>query len=103
MKRTKSMTYKPTPESDNLYLYIRNTSDMYHRYCMPLVENYKKKYEKGVYDQDRAIEGWYYVADAGAKMYAKEFPEEGNKFSVSDRWTVASDLEEYFYEEYIAK
>lgn len=98
MKRTSTMIYKPTQEATELYLYITNTERLYRQRILPAVENLKKKHNKGTYDKEKAVDLWYYVANAGSDMYNKDF---GYKFSVQDRFTVAVDLEAYFREEYI--
>lgn len=88
-----------------LELYAENTSEIYHRWTMPTVENLKKKYSKGIYDHEKAVKAFEYVAEAAAKMYHKEFCSPGNwydDFSKSTRKAVAEILEEYYYDEYIA-
>lgn len=96
MKRTSSMIYKETAEANELYIYIVNTSSLYHQRIVPTIENLKKKYKKGIYDKEKAIDLWYYTATAGSDLYKKEF---GYSFSVQDRFTVAADLEAYYKED----
>lgn len=96
MTRTKSMIYKPTTESNELYIYIVNTERLYHQRIVPTIENLKKKYKKGIYDKEKAIDLWYYTATAGSDLYNKDF---GYRFTVQDRFTVATDLESRFFED----
>lgn len=96
MTRTKSMTYKFTPESNELYIYIVNTESLYRQRIVPTIENLKKKYKKGIYDKEKAIDLWYYTATAGSDLYNKDF---GYRFTVQDRFTVATDLESRFFED----
>jgi hypothetical protein len=96
MKRTSSMIYKETAEANELYIYIVNTERLYRSNIIPVIENLKKKYKKGIYDKEKAIDLWYYTATAGSDMYNKDF---GYRFSVQDRFTVATDLEARFFED----
>lgn len=98
MKRTSSMIYKPSQEATELYLYITNTERIYRQRILPSIENLTKKYNKGTYDKEKAVDLWYYTATAGSDMYKKDF---GYSFSVQDRYTVAVDLEAYYFAEYI--
>ncbi len=96
MKRTKNMTYNPTTESNELYIYIVNTERLYRQRIQPTLANLKKKFDKGIYDKEKAIDLWYYTATAGSEMYNRDY---GYSFSVQDRFTVATDLEAYYRED----
>ncbi len=96
MKRTSSMIYNETTESRELFLYATNSGDLYRRSITPAIENLRKKVVKGTYDADKAADLFYYIATAASDMYYKEF---GYKFSVSDRFTAAVDMVNYYYEE----
>lgn len=96
MKRTKSMIYKETAESRELFLYAVNNGNLYQRMISGVIENLRKKAKKGTYNTDKAVDLWYYVATEASKLYNKDF---GYSFSVSDRFTTAVDLEENFKEE----
>ena len=95
MKRTKSMVYRPTQEANELVLYAENTGDLYRNSIQPAIESLAKKYRKGVYDKNRAVDLYYYIATEAAKMYSREF---GYNFSVTDRYTAAVELEESYFE-----
>lgn len=101
MKRTKSMVYKETIESNELYLYTINTGTLYTRSILPTLENLKKKYKKGIYDKEKAIDAFYHISTEAAKMYAKEFCSADFRFSVQDRFTVAVEMEAYYFEDFV--
>lgn len=96
MKRTKTMVYKPTEESRELMLYAINSGDLYKRQITPVINNLRKKAAKGTYDSEKAIDAWYYVACSASQMYNKDF---GYSFTVTDRFTAAVELEQYYKED----
>lgn len=98
MKRTKNMVYVPSHEAHELHLCVDNNADVYAQ-IKAVKANLTKKMKKGVYDPDKAIEAWYYVAEAGAKIYFKEF---GYRFTTTEKWTCAVDLEAEYREEVIS-
>lgn len=55
MKRTKSMIYRKTQESRELFIYATNTGEIYPQTCA-IIRKLAKKYAKGVYDADKAID-----------------------------------------------
>ena len=93
MKRTKNMVYRPTTESRELELYVVNCGKMYETIIVPTIENLKKKVAKGIFDKEKAVDSFYRVATVGSDNYYKDF---GHKFSVTERFTVATDLVEYY-------
>ena len=94
MKRTKNMIYKPTEEARELTLFITNTEELYPQICAT-VRNLAKKFDKGVYDAEKAIDAFYYIACAASDLYKKWY---GYGFSVADRFSAAVDLRDYFSE-----
>ena len=96
MKHTQTMTYNPTTESRELFVYLTNNYKMHRRAIEPALDNLRKKARKDIYDNGRAVDLWYYVATEGSKEYYKDF---GYSFSVQDRYTVAVELEDYYREE----
>ena len=96
MKRTKTMVYKPTQESRELMLYAINNGELYRRQITPVINSLRKKAVKGTYDSDKAVDVWYYVACSASQMYDKDF---GYSFSVTDRFTAAVDMEQYYRED----
>lgn len=96
MKRTRTMIYKPTEESRELMLYAINNGELYRRQITPVINSLRKKAAKGTYDSDKAVDAWYYVACSASQMYNKDF---GYSFSVTDRFTAAVELEQYYRED----
>lgn len=96
MKRTKNMIYNPTTEAYELFLYATNDGKLYRRMIEAVLDNLEKKIKKGEYNREKAVDAWYYVATEASKNYEKEF---GYRFSVADRFTVATDMAEYYEEQ----
>ena len=94
MKRTKSMIYNQTQESTELFFFTTNTQELYSQ-IQNTVRNLAKKFDKGVYDPEKAIDAFYYIACAASDLYRKWF---GYGFSVADRFSAAVDLRDYFSE-----
>ena len=94
MKRTKSMVYNKTQESTELFFFTTNTESIYPQ-IQNTVRNLAKKYAKGVYNAEKAIDAFYYIACAASDLYKKWY---GYGFSVSDRFSAAVDLRNYFTE-----
>lgn len=87
-----------------LELYAENTREIYDRWTMPTVANLTRKYKRGQYDKAKAIKAWEYVAEAAAKMYAREFASQAQwhvMFNAATRRVVAATLEEAYFCEYI--
>lgn len=55
-----------------LVLYTENDGDIYRRTTTPIVRNLRTKQAQGRYDHDRAVEAFMYLAEAGARKYARE-------------------------------
>ena len=96
MKRTKSMTYHETTESRELFLYATNDGNLYRQMVTPIINNLRKKAQRGEYNSDKAVDAWYPVATAASAKYNKDY---GYSFTVQERFTAASDMEEYYREE----
>lgn len=96
MKHTKSMIYKPSEESRELFLYATNDGGLYRQRITPIIENLKKKYNRGTYDSEKAIDLWYYAATDASDRYNRDF---GYKFDVTARYTVAVKMERYYMDE----
>ena len=94
MKRTKNMIYNQTQESIELTHFAANTESIYPQICAT-VRNLAKKFTKGVYDAEKAVDAFYYIACAASDLYKKWF---GYGFSVGDRFSAAVDLRDYFTE-----
>ena len=96
MKHTKSMNYNPTIESRELFLYATNDGNIYRQMATPIINNLRKKAQKGMYDKEKAVDAWYKVATEASNKYYKDF---GYKFSVTDRFTAAVDMADHYEEE----
>lgn len=95
MKRTRNMIIKETYESRELALYAFNDRDTMH-IVDNLLPSIIRKINKGIYDDDKAIDLMYPVACQAAKAYINEFCGAGNyNFDVCARFTVAAELAEY--------
>lgn len=96
MKRTKTMTYNQTIESQELFLYATNDGDIYRQQITPAINNLRKKAIKGTYNQNKSIDLFYYITTAASDKYKKDF---GFSFSVGDRFTAAADMVDYYKDE----
>ena len=94
MKRTKSMIYQKTQESTELFYFTTNTESIYPQ-IQNTVRSLAKKFDKGVYDAEKAVDAFYYIACAASDLYKKWF---GYGFSVADRFSAAVNLRDYFSE-----
>ena len=84
-----------------LVLVITNDGDLYRERTTPMIENLKKKVAKGVYDREKAVKLWQYLADEGVRRYGKEY---GPGYSVAwlspaTRRAIAEQLRDYYEEE----
>lgn len=93
MKRTKSMNYKESTGSRELFLYAINDGYLYSQVISPIINNLRKKTVKGIYDNEKTVDTYYMAACESSKMYNKEFR---GSFSVTDRFTCAVDTEAYY-------
>lgn len=95
MKRTRNMVIKETDDSRELTLYAFNNRDTMH-IIDNLLPGIIRKINKGIYDDDKAIDLMYPVACQTAKSYINKFGSAGNyNFDVCARFTVAVELAEY--------
>ena len=53
--------------------YIMNNEELYRRRFMPIIENLRRKMNKGIYDDKLAIKLWMYLVDNAARKYVQEF------------------------------
>lgn len=96
MKHSKNMIYKESEESRELFLYATNDGDLYRSMISPIIANLKRKAQKGIYDNEKAVDAFYPVATEASRHYNRDF---GYSFSVTDRFTVAVDMAEYYKDE----
>lgn len=99
MKHTKNMIINPTAESEELTLYANNTGELYRLYTLPVIDNLARKMSRGTYDDKKAIDAFYHVAQEAARMCVREFssvsPEGNTVFDVTARYTAASGILEH--------
>lgn len=86
-----------------LVLYIENTSDLSpdgpSGQGRSVLLNALRKWRKGTYDPEKAVRLFEYLAEAGAKRYAKEYGEEqtwSTMFNPATRHEAAKQLEASF-------
>ena len=96
MKITKNMYVNNTAESRELELYMENTRDLYFRCIIPAINNLKKKMARGVFDKEKATILFYHVATKASEAYNRDF---GYKFTVTERWTAASNVLEQWLDD----
>ena len=97
MKRTSNMYYLGTVESEELLLFIDN-SEKYQYQIANIIKNLHRKYVKGIFDEDKAIDIFYPLCVKASKDYDRLF---GYDFTVTERFSAATDLVDYFEEEII--
>ena len=95
MKHTKNMVYKQTDSSEALYICTVNDGDLYRSTIQPIIDNLRKKYQRGTFDPDKAADAFYPVATEEANRLRKQF---GEVYSVTDRYTCAVDMVERYTE-----
>lgn len=95
MKRTSSMHYEESAEAEELYLFAVNDSTIFNVYIRPLVKRLKSYHKKGIYDDNRAVDGFYNVATQAAKMYIQQYCTPGYRFTVTHKFTAAVKMAEY--------
>jgi hypothetical protein len=55
-----------------LQLFTENDGDIYRRTTTPIVRNLRTKQAQGKYSSARAVDAFMYLAEAGARKYARE-------------------------------
>ncbi len=56
-----------------LIQFTENDGDIYHQMTQAILKNLATKKAQSKYDSDKAVQAFMYLAEAGAKKYAKEF------------------------------
>ena len=89
-------------EARELYLYAINDGDLYRQQREHIESNLQRKFEKGVYDSEKAATLWLRFADNAAQKYHKEFCGNGKwfgMFNIDARREVATLLESEHHSE----
>ena len=94
MKRTKNMIVNPTVESHELTLFTVNENSLYP-FIQCYVRNLAKKQQKGIYDTNKAVDGYYTIVTNASEKYNRYF---GYRFSVQERYNAAIELESFYFE-----
>jgi hypothetical protein len=85
-------------EQVELALYIDSEGDLYPQ-KKAIIENMKRKVERGEYEPQLAVKGWLHWVNAGAAKYCKEFHcEVIRTFPIAVRTAVAQDIADETYE-----
>lgn len=59
--------------TSELKLYTENDVDIYRRTTTPIVRNLRTKQAQGKYDHEMAVQAFMYLAESGARKYAREY------------------------------
>lgn len=89
-----------------LELYIDNDADLYRQQQQPILKNLWRKMVKGTYDFEKSVKLVKYLADNGAKKYAREFGGTSDwsaMFNVPTRLAVARSLAQRYREQLEAR
>lgn len=123
--RLQERHYRKNPsrgESDSvaaheLALFIINDGELYRSQTQPIILNLRRKLKRGVYDSEKAVKLYKYLADNGAKKYTFEHDAylEGGRyahhaphwrelkgygiFTVATRLEAACELRDYYDEQ----
>ena len=90
------MIYKPSEEARELLIVATNNGTYHKTMIMPMIKNFQRKYKKGTFNQDKAADAFYRVATAASDQYKKDY---GYGFTVTDRFTAAVDMVNYYMED----
>jgi hypothetical protein len=87
-----------------LKLYTENDGDIYRQTTTSILKNLATKMASGKYDHDRAVDMFMYLAEAGAKKYAREFGGPGTiwheMFPIDVRRMTSAEWRDEFEVEY---
>ena len=96
-----------TPEAVAIELitYTENDGDIYRRQTEPILRNLATKKARGDYDSERAVQAFMYLAETGAKEYARALGGEGSSpwhamFPIDIRRMAAKHWRDEFETEY---
>ena len=84
-----------------LHAYIVNDYDLHRQQETPIIRNLMRKRAAGKFDMRKSIKLWGYLAESGAKKYAKEYGTErdwSRMFNPRERQLVATRMARNFKE-----
>ena len=94
----------PQALASELKLFTENDGDIYRSQTTSILKNLATKMASGKYDHDRAVDLFMYLAESGAKKYAKEMGSPGQAwhemFPIGVRRIVAAEWRDEFEGEY---
>lgn len=103
------VVYRKNPKSEadptaarELLLFIENSEPLYRQQLLPIYANLDRKRKRGVYDREKAVKLFLYLADNGARLYNQEVMGQKGIPSFLTRATrllVARDLRDRYEEE----
>lgn len=93
----KQHDYKETIEARELFLYATGSGEL-HTYIIAIVRCLARKYRKGAFDREKAVDLFYPFATAASDNYNCDF---GYKFSVQDRFTAACKMVDFYMDNII--
>jgi len=86
--------------AQELKLYTENDGDLYRQKTTPILKNLVTKQAQGKYDHELAAQAFMYLAEAGARKYAREFDRDESRwhaiFPVEVRRQVAAEWRDEF-------
>jgi len=86
----------------DLYLFAWNDADLYRQQRKPIELNLQRKWRKGIYDTEKAVRLWNYLANSAAEKYHKEGRYDGkwfDLFNVPTRLAAAREMEKHYASE----
>lgn len=101
MKRTKNMIFLIDAGAIELKLYAVNKEELYARQ-KAIVKMLHKKYVKGIYDDDKAIDAFYPCVNDADRLYKKEFCIIGKAFNVTNKFNAAVLMREFYKDQIIS-
>jgi len=87
-----------------LVLTTENDGNIYRQTTQPILKNLATKKAQGKYDNEKAVQGFMYLAEAGARSYARNFGDSENNwhviFPIAVRRAAATHWRDEFEKEY---
>lgn len=98
MKHTKNTVIKHSIESRELMLFAVNESVLYEQ-IKSVIKCLARYYNKGLWNPEKGIDAFYPVATRAAALYSKYYGDGGQMFTVTERYTAAAEMLDYFQED----
>jgi hypothetical protein len=89
--------YPDVAMANELYLYFQNDENLINRRYPEFVKNLERKVKRGIYDREKAVKLFMYLADEVSKKYSKDFGDGKTHWaSVPTRMELAKMLLRYY-------